>query len=164
MSDQEKRKVTLSHIEINKIENNKKFEIGSSVTDSGSESDTPTPTNLEKKTPNEELIKQEQEEFHDKLISYVKFMITEENDLLGNKRHVVWIHLKWEREGLQWERFEGMQQELKYTAASVVNKDRKLLAAVYTYETIPYEELYDNPTPSEMKQVKITRNKKKKKK
>ena len=49
MSDQEKRKVTLSHIQINKIENNKKFESGSSVTDSRSESDTPTPTILEKK-------------------------------------------------------------------------------------------------------------------
>ena len=91
-------------------------------------------------------------------------MITKENDLLGNNRHVVWIHLKWEREGLQWERFEGMQQELKYTAASVVNKDRKLLAAVHTYETIPYEELYDNPTPLEMKRVKIPSNKKRKKK
>lgn len=159
ISDQENRKVTLSHVEINKNECNEKFEIGSSVTDSGSESDTPT--FLEQKKTNEELIKQEQEDFNDKLISYVKYMITKENDLLGNKRHVVWIHLKWEREGLQWERFEGMQQELKYTVASVVNKDRKLLAAVHTYETIPYEYLYDNPTPSELKQVKIPGNKKK---
>ena len=114
---------------------------------------TPQPKHFWKKTPNKELIKQEQEEFHDKLITHVKFMITKENDLLGNNRHVDWIHLKWEREGLQWERFEGMQQELKFTAASVVNKDRKLLAAVHTYETIPYEELYDNPTPFEMKRV-----------
>ena len=69
------------------------------------------------------------------------------------------MHLLWENDGYQWNRFEGLQNDLPYTTCAVCNQNPLLLRAIYKYETLQQPELYQTCPPDEGNDIQPNKKK-----